>query len=373
VHRIVEIKKHAPFFGCFALALFFLTTGCSKKINHRTFPASEIIPSANTHPLDIDGKKEPVQILYLGCGHLAIRFHQEIILIDPFFSTQGFTKSKISSDSIAFKKYKKILATHAFGLSTTKSLWIAHTHYDHMMDIPLLLKTGTVPSAAAIYGNAFGDDILKNFITTQYHPLDTSEVYDPENSTGGKWFNASSSIRVLPIRSDHAPHYKFLGIPIHLMLGDINPLYFESSLKEPYDKTKRNNWKEGVTYSYLIDFMHDERIDTRIFVQTSGSHFPLGMPPAEELKKRQVDVAFLCVASANYVKPYPIQVMDTLKAQKTIFIHWEDFFRDPLDFNARFVRFSNFRKLHRRLAKSGYPITKDRYVMPRPGTLLTIQ
>jgi hypothetical protein len=120
--------------------------------------------------------------------------------------------------------------------------------------------------------------------------------------------------------------------------------------------------------------MEKDSIAFRFFIQTSGSHFPLGKPPEDLLKDRAVDVAFLCAASANFVKPYPVDILNTLKPKRTVFIHWEDFFREPLDFDgARFVRLTNFRKFNRRLKRNGYELNKENYVMPRPGTLITVK
>jgi L-ascorbate metabolism protein UlaG (beta-lactamase superfamily) len=361
----------------FVLAIVCVGLSCSKDISRRNFPAKDIIPSVSTHTLKIYGDRTPVRVLYLGCGHLAIQHDQEIVLIDPFFSTQGFTQTKIGSSVAAFKKYQDILKSHGMDLSETKSVWLAHTHYDHMMDLPLMLQDDLLPKEATIYGNEYGDDILNHFLGDHhYHTLTLNEVYHPENDTvSGKWFETTSSrIRVMPILSDHAPHYKVGPFPIHLMKGELNPDYFNENLKKAFDITKRNRWKEGTTYSFLVDVMRKDKVGFRLFIQTSGSHYPLGRPPAEALKERAVDVAFLCVASANYVKPYPVDILDTLKPKKTVFIHWEDFFRAPLDFEgARFVRLTNFRKLNRRMKRKGFELNKEEYVMPRPGTLLNIE
>jgi hypothetical protein len=85
---------------------FFIFTafGCAKKITDRNFPHREIIPSANTHTLTIYNNRTPAEVLYLGCGHLAIRFHNEITLIDPFFSTSGFTDRQVASNAASFRK-----------------------------------------------------------------------------------------------------------------------------------------------------------------------------------------------------------------------------------------------------------------------------
>lgn len=360
----------------FIFILSYAASGCSKEISENNFPGYKIIPSLNTHQLTVYGDRNPVDVLYLGCGHLAVRYQQEVILIDPFFSTHGFLQKKVASKTNAFEKYQALLTSHGMDLSQTKSVWLAHTHYDHMMDVPLLLKKKILPENAVIYGNEFGNDILTNFVAPdQYHTLQPEEVYNPKTGkVKPKWIASSSAnIRVMPILSDHAPHYKFGPFPIHLMKGNLKPHYFPTHLKDEQDVTKRGRWKEGCTYSFLIDFMEKDAITFRLFVQTSGSHYPLGRPPADVVKARAVDVALLCVASANYVKPYPIDILDTLKPRKVVFIHWEDFFRKPLDFEgARLVRFTNFRKLHRRLKRNGYEPNQKDYVMPRPGTLLTI-
>jgi hypothetical protein len=357
-----------------------LLTACAKKIPEKGFPGT-IIPSANQYHFRVGTAQDSIRVLYLGCGHLIIRYRQEAVMIDPFFSTHGFTSSKIFSDTAVFHQYQSVLRQHQVNLSHLSSVWLAHTHYDHMSDLPLLLKEGVVPQQAAIYGSDFGAPILQNFLSSgQYHALTKTEVYDPKHPAAVANIAASPSISILPIRSSHAPHYKLLGIPIHLMKGKLNVHYFKKNFTKATDTTQRKRWKEGCTYSYLVDFKTGSHIDYRLFVQTSASDYPLGRPPIEWLRERPVDVAFLCAASSNYVKKYPAKILNDLyptphqHAANMVWIHWEDFFGEPLAFkNARLVRLTNFKGLGRRLRKAGFPPDSTHQVMPRPGTMITIR
>ncbi len=363
------------------LTITLLTTACAKTIPEKGFPRT-IIPSVDQFTFHIQHSPDSIRVLYLGCGHLIICYRQENIVIDPFFSTHGFTKSKLFSDTIAFQKYENILHKQRVNLNDTKSVWIAHTHYDHMSDLPLLLEKKQINSTTPIYGNEYGASILQNFITPQqYHPLTKELTYNPEQPNSVSFMNASPSISVLPIRSDHAPHYKIFGLQIHLMTGKLKANYFKQKFIHATDTTSRGQWKEGCTYSYLIDFKTNDHIDYRLFIQTSASHYPLGRPPLDVLRERPVDVAFLCAASSDYVKKkYPIHILRDLfpnhptKKANVVWIHWEDFFGKPLAFEkARLVRMTNFKGLGKRLRKAGFTPDSTHQVMPRPGTVVTIK
>lgn len=363
------------------LAIILLTTACAKTIPEKGFPRT-IIPAVDQFTFHIQHSPDSIRVLYLGCGHLIICYRQENIVIDPFFSTHGFTKSKLFSDTIAFQKYENILHNQHVNLKDTKSVWIAHTHYDHMSDLPLLLEKKQIDSTTPIYGNEDGASILQNFITPQqYHPLTKELTYNPEQPNSVSFINASPSISVLPIRSDHAPHYKIFGLPIHLMTGKLKANYFKQNFIHATDTTSRGQWKEGCTYSYLIDFKTNDHIDYRLFIQTSASHYPLGRPPLDVLRERPVDVAFLCAASSDYVKKkYPVNILRDLfpnhptKKANVVWIHWEDFFGEPLAFEkARLVRMTNFKGLGKRLRKAGFTPDSTHQVMPRPGTVVTIK
>lgn len=356
------------------IGVVFLLTGCAREVTDRTFPARSIIPVTASHAINLGGNRLPLKILYLGCGHLVFDFQGSMLMTDPYFSIQPFSPGgKIRSEPGDFLSYQRLVAASGLDLTNTQSVWLAHTHYDHMMDIPLLLRKSVIPSSTAIYGNSFVPNILHNFISPgQYHVLGPDVVYQRGLSNKGKWVMTSPSIRVLPIRSEHAPHLKVGPVKIHLMQGRLKEGYFKEELKTDSSRTKKNAWREGCVYSFLIDFLKGDSVEYRIFVQTSSTHYPVGQPPPELLKEKPVDIALVCLASANTVKPYPIEMLQDLKPKATIFIHWEDFFERAEFGNHKLVRLTNFKKIVKRMNKAGLPMTPDKYVMPQPGTLVTI-
>ncbi len=357
------------------LILALSTCRCAQEL--KKFPAREIIPSVDQYEININASPNPLRVLYLGCGHLVIQYRNESMITDPYFSTQPFKPGKIRIHPDDYKKYAEVVSRHGVDLTKASSVWLAHTHYDHMMDIPLLLKENQLSRTAKIYGNEFGDNILQNFIKPeQYHTILPSEMFNPEekNPSTLPWLDASPSIRVMPILSDHAPHLKIGPIKIHLMRGKLKSEYFRKNFTEVSSRTRQGQWREGCTYSFLVDFMSGENIEYRLFIQTSASHYPLGMPPPEMLKQRAVDVAFLCVASTNFAKPYPSDIIKQIHPKKVVLIHWEDFFLKTLDFDsAKLVRLTNFKKVDKQLRRTGLVPLKDNFVMPRPGTMITIK
>ena len=121
------------------LPFILLLMACAKPISR--FPSNQIIPRSPQHHLAINHQGSPIKMLYMGCGHLIIEYNGEMIITDPYFSIQPFSLTKkIKTNLTDFEKYKVTLAQHSVDLTKTKSVWLAHTHYDHMMDIPLLLS-----------------------------------------------------------------------------------------------------------------------------------------------------------------------------------------------------------------------------------------
>jgi hypothetical protein len=92
----------------------------------------------------------------------------------------------------------------------------------------------------------------------------------------------TGKIHVYPILADHNPHLK----NIKFFAG--SKTQPQADFKKPYDKTRANDWLEGSTFSFLIDYLNDNGvIELRIFIQSSSCNPPAGVPPAELLKNRQ--------------------------------------------------------------------------------------
>ena len=281
--------------------------------------------------IDLPETSVKLTVQYTGCGGLYILKDNQGIMFDPFFSNQ-----KLRRVGTSMLRGKKKLASNPemidAGITSieratgklsehTTTIFTAHGHYDHLMDVPAVVsKLNKVPT---VYLNRSG-------FNTCYNVLDTNKVFILENFMTTQEVmrppitlqSQDGTINVYPILADHNPHFK-------------NISFFSGSKTEPIDyftdpfgKTKANDWLEGNTFSFLIDYLdRDGNIDFRIFLQSSSCNHPAGVPPAALLKNKSVDLAFLGLASFRFSPDYPCTLLQAINPKEIVWIHWEDFFR----------------------------------------------
>jgi hypothetical protein len=272
---------------------------------------------------------------YLGCGGFYIQQNDQAILIDPFFSHQSFLRigksiflgGKIKPMTKQLRLGKKMIQD-SLNLSdqnlreSVKGIFSAHGHYDHLMDVPLVHHEW-LNSRSELFMNTSSVKTIANVVQPgKLH--DIEKIASVRNQKGDSidFKSARSVIRVYPIFADHNPHS-----------GNIK-LFAGSAVKSPkkfnhyLDKTSVNDWLEGQTLSFLIDFVKDDQTYFRIFIQSSSCQFPNGVPPKALLDERKIDLAILGVASYHFSEnTYPCEFLTALKPSNLMFIHWEDFFR----------------------------------------------
>ena len=348
--------------------------GCSKSINKTL--SSKSIQNTNIETTIV--RSEPIKLnygygysslklkfKYLGSGGYYFSNGKTSFLIDPFFSPYGMVPLNLRR--IATKP-----ANVAAGLSEIESdllangaaIFITHSHYDHLMDAPYVFNHYFDSAHARIYGSESTKNIIKTVVdSTRIHV-----IADKASSrhTPGEWIYLSdSSIRVLPVSTQHAPHYKKL-ISISLYGGQAEPIKKYNSDLSKISVTK---WKEGNVYGYLIDFLEDNSITFRVYLLSSASSIPNGMVYPSVLAEHVVDLAILGSASFDNVENYPEGIIDHIKPSKLFMAHWEDLFKPYLDEPPRFIRATNFKELIPRIEKI-YPWKEgdeQRVFFPYPG------
>lgn len=350
------------------LSFVSILSSCTHSIS-RFYP--EIIPKKSETVLSVrPDSKDELNIVYLGTGNLVLEKNGEAIITDPFFSNQKLLKllGKVKTNPSLYNTWKNTLE-YFISPSVVQAGLVSHTHYDHTMDLPLLLESHYFKNMKVVYGNTYLPEILQNFKDdgVRLASLTKEQVYDP-TTTDQKygWISVTSNIRVLPILSNHAPQIKrklFMNKPL-------DERYFEEHLIYSNSKTKAFKWSAGETFSFLIDFLGSDTL--RVFLQTSASQHPFGFPPSEELSKKGVDLAIVCYASATHVDQYPNKLIDFIQPEKLMFVHWEDFFRTPNSFHdQRLVRSTNPKKVRKRVDRLDKP--KDYFIMPLPGTRIKVK
>jgi hypothetical protein len=357
-----------------SLLLLFFILGCSFSEYPRKWEEKGIALHETKAIIKTGEKGKKLKVMYTGCGGVVIDNGSEAIATDPYFSNQPFMNiqlGKIWTKPEAVASGLQSLNRAGIDVGKIKHVFIEHSHYDHLMDVPWLLSEKVFNDSVKIYGGETTYNILKPFLRSNFVNVDTF-THHPKNllTKTGKWIQINSKVRVLPIESSHAPHF----LKIEMMSGEVGERGIEG-LSLATDTTKATRWKRGNVYSYLFDFLSEGKIEQRIFIQSSSCEFPYGVPPSSELAERKVDVAFIGVASAQNVKDYPQSLIKLLNPEKIVLIHWEDFFL-PYGRPPKTVRFTNFNRFFKRLSKAmnlKVDQMKGKVLMPKPGMVLEIE
>jgi hypothetical protein len=360
--------------GCFAFILLSLLFGC--KINAKRGSALLIkkdtsirLGGTSTHSL---------KLLYTGCGGLVISSGANVLMTDPYYTGHSFFHAPFGHIRIDSNNTNKVLDSIRSKIADPKKInhvLVSHSHYDHLEDLPWLLDKRKLSDTAKIIGSPSASCMVQQFMGAATFTNADSSVHlqNPARASSGKWIKLSETMRVMPIEAQHAPH---LGC-VHMMKHCTYCPNFENR-KNASSKTRALNWREGRTYSFLLDIWDASKRDTlRIFIQTSSCNPPFGFPPATELGKKKVDVAILCVASYAWVNNYPEAILSLLKPKQTILVHWEDFFKDMYVDHPKGVSGTRFKPFMKRLRRHYNVPNNDslrkHLVMPEPLRLLEIR
>ena len=278
-------------------------------------------------------------IQYLGAGGLYLLNKNDGILIDPFFSNQKVGKLGWSvlfgKENIRANQKMVTYGLNAIEAQTgplapqVKAIFSAHSHYDHLLDVPAVFASLNKPM---VYLNQTGYNICYN--TIDKNKMDVLEAH---MTTADKtrppitWATDSGSVNVYPILADHNPHLK----NIKAFDGDITTP--NQTFKNPYDKTTANTWLEGNTFAFVIDYVTNKKITLRLYIQSSSCNPSCGSTTAGKLGKcfpfldslppHPIDVAFLGIASYAASPQYPAELLTALNPAAVVWLHWEDFFR----------------------------------------------
>ncbi len=238
----------------------------------------------------------------------------------------------------------------AASLANVRAVLSGHAHYDHLLDVPAVMS---LAPQATLYANVSARNLLAAYAPdraakcagepAQAGTIARSRVVavdDPSASTvdytncpdkrpagaplEGKWVRAPGShVRVLAVCSDHPPQ---IG-PVHYGVGDVD----EEECTPP---TNMNDWKEGRTVAYLVDFL-DTKTDApvyRVFYQDAPADSPIGHVPPAFLADKRVDLALMCVGTYDHVDDAsPAQALQALTPRYALGGHWEDFFGSLAD------------------------------------------
>lgn len=285
-----------------------VVSGCATSA--KDLPLYEGLGLHEGSTLDSDDSKIDVQ--YLGVGGYLIRYGDTAIMTAPSFTNPSLFKLASLTHLTTDKELVDRLMPPA---GDVDMMLVGHAHYDHLLDVPYVMNRHT-PKA-----HVYGSKTMTHLMAPAIEKARVHNVLDraATDSQPGEWvYNARKTVRILPIRSQHAPH--FMGVT----LG-------KGHYDEDLESLPRTilGWLEGETLAYLIDFLDDRgNAIFRIHFQDAASQPPKGfMPPAiNNDGTGRVDLVIFCVASYDEVEGYPEGIIEYSQPRAAILGHWEDFF-----------------------------------------------
>lgn len=234
------------------------------------------------------------EMVFLGTTSILFRDEENSILIDGFCSRPSLPKlalGKIASDPSRVKD-----CLERAGVSKLSALFVAHSHYDHVMDAPLVAKL----TGAHIYGSrstlriAVGEGVSDSQLT---------EVL------GGNVVKIGS-FRVHIFETPHGP-----------------PTLFKGTVKRSWSAPQRfSRYRVGKNYSYYIEHQEPEAPSVLIVPSAGVQTGAFG--------DFEADVVFLSIGMLGWQPRLEFErywknaVLD-VGATEVVPIHWDDF-RVPL-------------------------------------------
>ncbi|HSG47829.1 MAG TPA: hypothetical protein VLA43_08470, partial [Longimicrobiales bacterium] len=278
---------------------------------------------------------DAVQMTYLGVGGWIFRRGGDQVVAAPLFTNPSFLRTGLAgirSDTAAVNRNMA-----PYDVSGAVAILVGHAHYDHLLDVPHVARR-QAPRAVIL-----GSRTVKNTLGTWSGVADRVVLVDSlagDQDHPGTWVVLSPRLRVLPLRSHHAPHFD--GYTLYKGTTD-RPL-----TEEPRWATE---WLDGPSYAFLVDFLDpDGTVAFRIYYQDAVAAAPRGFAPDALVAERGVDVAVLVPATFDQVDWHPEAFVENLRPRWVLLGHWENFFV-PLDEPTRSVMLTDVPHFEARLAR----------------------
>ncbi|MBW3534861.1 MAG: MBL fold metallo-hydrolase, partial [Gemmatimonadetes bacterium] len=246
-----------------------------------------------------------------GVGGWLVRHRGAAIMTAPFYSNP----SLVEAGTARIGPVPERIGAHLPRVDDVTAILVGHAHYDHLMDVPWIMAERA--PGAVVYGNRTMAHQLAPF------GVGAARVRVVEAAAGsveapGRWISVGDGVRVMPLASDHAPHFA-------------GRVLYAGERRAPMERRPRHadEWLAGRTLAYLVDLLDAEGSTAfRIYYQDAVAAAPYGLPP-DLGDGHGVDLALVVPATYAEVRWHPERLLAAADPRHVLLGHWEDFFRPP--------------------------------------------
>jgi L-ascorbate metabolism protein UlaG (beta-lactamase superfamily) len=356
-------------------------------------PDEGVSPDAGTGP-DASAAST-LEVRFLGVQGFVLRRGADVVLTAPLFtraSVFDVTFGRVTADETAITA-----GLVPVPLADLTAVVTGHAHYDHLLDVPSVLRRAP---RARLYANRTARHLLaalapdrplcdgaapvaplaRDRVVALDDPADSAVDYrlcpgqrPPGAPLEGRWVTVPDArVRLRPLCSEH-PDQVFV---FHFDAGSVTT---DQCALPP----RAGDWLEGMTTAYLIDFLDASGRPTfRVYYQDAPTNGPTGHVSADLLAEKRVDLALLCVGNYDAVRNQPGELVAALRPRFALSGHWEDFFV-PASAPPRPIPFLNL-DVYTRRAETALPPPSDaplrvdgrvasvRHAVAIPGTVYQV-
>ncbi|MGA4686482.1 MULTISPECIES: MBL fold metallo-hydrolase [Micromonospora] len=229
-----------------------------------------------------------VEAVFFGTTTVYLSDGTSGILIDGFLSRPSLLR--VAFGRIAPDLARITGALARVGLTRIDALFVAHSHYDHAMDAPEVVKL--------LGGRLFGSESTLNV----GRGAGLAEESMTRIADGDEWTIGALTVRVLT--GDHSPGNRFPGV-------------IEEPLVPP---VRASRYRDGGCFSFLITHPGGS-----LLIHPSANYVP------HRFDGLDVDVLYLAIGalgvqSQQFQSDYWRHVVDATRPGLIVPIHWDDFF-----------------------------------------------
>ncbi|MFY0650746.1 MAG: MBL fold metallo-hydrolase [Cyclobacteriaceae bacterium] len=304
-----------------------------------------------------------ISLIFSGCGGYSLQHEGTSILVDPFISNvQTLLSSyfkKLSHDSIQINKYvKRIKSMDPSNDGDIDGIFVAHSHYDHLYDVPYFYDQGHLSDDGKVYGHSSSLNLMKAMLDTI--PFKSITALKTDNTPSIESWEKINNFKVLPLKSNHAPHF---------LIFKILPWW---NVKKPRSKTIKRicQMPEGENFNFLIEIKEGENKFNIFSNAGSASNGNKYLPSEKLIKDHPIDLLILCAANFGNARKYPKKIIHRTKPKFIMVSHWENFFKPHCEVSKTpmTVPATNIKRFIKKLNKINGDMGKDEFeiLMPMP-------